>query len=381
MFGVRWRWNVTRALAVLRQRAGKKVPPHLQKFRAEDLLTAVFPMQTACFEHRTGDLEPPDHPLVQQTVYDCLHEVMDFDGWIELLREIDAGRIELVARDTREPSPFSHQLVNANVYAFLDDAPLEERRARAVAVRRSFRADDVRDLGRLDPEAIALVQADAWPVVRDAEELHDLLLSAGALQEAEGAAWWPFFAELESQGRVVRSDVIDGPTLWLAVERWPAVNAALTLADKTPPETLPESLRVEVTRDDARMLLIRGRLEICGPTTAAQVADKLGMELTGVQVALEQLELAGFLLRGHFTNQAGENEWCERRLLARIHRLTLDGLRRQVAPVDAAGFMRFLLAHHEISSESQPGGTGGLRRIIGMLEGFEAPVALGNTSC
>jgi ATP-dependent Lhr-like helicase len=373
MFGVRWRWNVTRALAVLRYRGGKKVPPHLQKFRAEDLLTAVFPMQTACFEHRTGDLEPPDHPLVHQTVYDCLHEVMDYDGWLEILREVEAGRIELVARDTREPSPFSHQLVNANPYAFLDDAPLEERRARAVATRRSFRADDVRDLGRLDPGAIEQVRAEAWPIVRDAEELHDTLLSAGVLPEREGADWQEFFAELQTQGRAVRREIAGGPIAWLAVERWPAVNAAVTLADKAAPPTLPESLAGEVTMDDARMQIVRGRMEICGPTTITQLATDLGMDRTGVQVALEQLELAGFLLRGQFTSQTSEVEWCERRLLARIHRLTLDGLRRQVAPVDAAGFMRFLLAHHEIASETQPTGVGGLQRVVAMLQGFDAP--------
>lgn len=375
MFGVRWRWNVTRALAVLRQRAGKKVPPHLQRFRAEDLLTSVFPMQTACFEHRTGDLEPPDHPLVQQTVHDCLHEVMDLPGWLSVLREVEAGRIEFVACDTREPSPFSHQLVNANVYAFLDDAPLEERRARAVAVRRTFRADDVRDLGRLDPDAIAQVRADAWPVVRDAEELHDTLLSVSALPESECVEWRDYFDVLEQQGRVVRHEVVGGPVVWIAVERWPAANAALTLTDPTPPTSLPESLRAEVTKDDARMLLVRGRLEICGPTTAGRIAAELGMELTGVQIALEQLELGGFLLRGQFTSKSNEVEWCERRLLARIHRMTLDGLRRQVGPVDTAGFMRFLLAHHEVSSETQPIGVGGLQRVVAMLEGFEAPLA------
>jgi ATP-dependent helicase Lhr and Lhr-like helicase len=375
MFGVRWRWNVTRALAVLRQRGGKKVPPHLQRFRAEDLLTAVFPMQTACFEHRTGDLEPPDHPIVNQTVHDCLHEVMDLPGFMNVLREVEAGRIEFVGRDTREPSPFSHQLVNANVYAFLDDAPLEERRARTVAMRRTFRADDVRDLGRLDPEAIAQVRADAWPLVRDAEELHDTLLSIGALPETEGIDWRAFFEQLEEQDRVLRRQVADGPAIWIAAERWPAANAALTLTDQAPPKSLPESLRVDVSTDGARQMLVRGRLEISGPTTAERIADELGMELAGVQIALEQLELAGFVLRGQFTNESKQVEWCERRLLARIHRMTLDGLRRQVAPVDAAGFMRFLLAHHEISSDTQPTGIGGLQRVTSMLEGFEAPVA------
>jgi len=373
MFGVRWRWNVTRALAVLRQRGGKKVPPYLQKFRAEDLLTAVFPMQTACFEHRTGDLEPPDHPLVHQTVDDCLHEVMDLDGLQEILRDIEAGHIEMVARDTREPSPFSHQLVNANVYSFLDDAPLEERRARAVPTRRSFRADDVRDLGRLDPEAIAQVRREAWPIVRDAEELHDVLLLAGALPESEGSDWRHVFEKLAEQSRATRCKVIGGPVHWVAVERWPAVNAALTLADQTLPPSLPESMRSEIAVEDARLSLVRGRLEICGPVTAARIASDLGMDLTGVQIALEQLELAGFLLRGHFTNETQEMEWCERRLLARIHRLTLDGLRRQVAPVDAAGYMRFLLSHHQISSNSRPTGIGALQHAVAALEGFEAP--------
>jgi ATP-dependent Lhr-like helicase len=398
MFLVRWRWNVTRALAVLRQRAGKKVPPNLQRFRADDLLTAVFPSQTQCFEHRTGDLEPPDHPLVRQSIHDCLHEVMDYPGWLDVLHDIEAGRIELVARDTREPSPFSHQLINANVYAFLDDAPLEERRARAVAVRRSFGPEDVRDLGRLDPEAIAQVRSEAWPLIRDVEELHDTLLSVGALPENDGLDWQDYFEELAREGRVVRRQVSGGPVLWIAVEQWPAVSTAISLSDATVPESLPESLRREVTIDEARMLLVRGRLEISGPTTAQRIANELGMGLTDVQIALEQLELAGVVLRGRFTNEVGppsrggpvpvsepikgtarlaaptEMEWCERRLLARIHRLTMDGLRRQVAPVDAEGFMRFLLAHHEISGESRPMGVGGLQRVLSQLEGFEAAV-------
>src|SRR3954469_10941264 len=272
MFLVRWRWNVTRALAVLRQRAGKKVPPHLQRFRADDLLTAVFPTQTACFEHRTGDLEPPDHPLVRQSIHDCLHEAMDFPGWLDVLHDIEAGRIELVARDTREPSPFSHQLVNANVYSFLDDAPLEERRARAVSVRRSFRADDVRDLGRLDMDAIAQVRADAWPVVRSADELHDTLLSVGVLPENDGREWRQFFAELESEQRVVRRQVSNGPVMWIAVERWPVVNAGLALVDTSVPSSLPEALRVQVSADEARQQLVRGRLEISGPITASRIA-------------------------------------------------------------------------------------------------------------
>jgi ATP-dependent Lhr-like helicase len=373
MFQVRWRWNITRALAVLRQRGGKKVPPHLQRHRAEDLLTAVFPAQTQCFEHRTGDLEPPDHPIVKQTVHDCLQEVMDLEGWQRILAAVAAGEIEFVARDTREPSPFSHQLINAAPYAFLDDAPLEERRTRAVSVRRTFSPDDVNDLSKLDADAIETVRAQAWPYVRDAEELHDTLLTVGAIAETEGAAWVELFDQLVKQGRAVRRQVEGGPVLWIAVENWPAVRMAVSLVESAPPPSLPESLRREVSLDEGRQLLVRGRLDVSGPTTAARIAQQVGMQLSAVQTALEQLELAGYCLRGQFTSETDELEWCERRLLARIHRMTLDGLRRQVAPVDTAGYMRFLLAHHRIPNNVRATGKAALQQAVNSLEGFEAP--------
>jgi ATP-dependent Lhr-like helicase len=373
MFGIRWRWNVTRALAVLRQRGGKKVPPPLQRFRADDLLTAVFPMQTACFEHRTGDLEPPDHPLVNQTVHDCLHEAMDLDGWKSVLDEIEMGRIQLIARDTREPSPFSHQLLNANPYAFLDDAPLEERRARAVAARRTIRAEDVRDLGRLDPDAIVQVCSEAWPIVRDAEELHDTLLTVGALMADEGVEWRDDFAQLVEQGRAASCQVEGGPTLWIAAENWPMIRAALPVARLVPALALPDPLNREVNPDDARKTLVRGRVEVSGPTSADRVAGQLGMEVGAVQSAFTQLEAEGAVLRGHFTPGSGGVEWCERRLLARIHRLTLDGLRRQIQPVDVATFFRFLFDHHGMRDGNRLPGRAVLASAIGRLEGFESP--------
>jgi ATP-dependent Lhr-like helicase len=377
MFQIRWRWNVTRALAVLRQRGGKKVPPHLQRFKAEDLLTAIFPMQTACFEHRTGDLEPPDHPLIRQTIHDCLHEVMDFDGWLEILRDIEAGRIELLARDTREPSPFSHQLINANVYAFLDDAPLEERRARAVAARRTIRPEDMRDLGRLDPAAIEQVRADAWPVVRDAEELHDALLTVGALNENEATNWRCYFDTLIDAGRATRCRTTGGQVLWIAAENWPVARTTLPGAVATPPVHLPASLQRDVSPNDGRLQLVRGRIEIAGPTTAARIANQLGMDAASVGIALEQLEMEGIVLRGQFTGDAtNEIEWCERRLLARIHRLTLDGLRRQVEPVDAAALFRFLIVWHGMNAGRRLAGKGDLLAAVSLLEGFEAPAGV-----
>jgi ATP-dependent Lhr-like helicase len=373
MFGIRWRWNVTRALAVLRQRGGKKVPPQLQRFRADDLLTAVFPMQTACFEHRTGDLEPPDHPLVAQTVHDCLHEAMDLDGWRKLLDEIEAGQIQLIARDTREPSPFSHQLLNANPYAFLDDAPLEERRTRAVSSRRTIRATDMDDLGQLDPAAIDEVRGEAWPLVRDAEELHDTLLSVGALQADESPDWREFFQALVAQGRAAQCDVADGPQLWIAAENWPVVRSALPIANVQPALELPAALEREVSKEDGQKILVRGRVEISGPTTTARIAMQLGMQQADAESALVRLESEGFILRGRFTPQATGVEWCERRLLARIHRRTLEGLRRQVQPVDAETFFRFLLAHHGIGQSTRLQSRAALQGAIALLEGFEAP--------
>jgi ATP-dependent Lhr-like helicase len=373
MFAIRWRWNATRALAVLRQRGGKKVPPPLQRMKADDLLAAVFPMQVACFEHRTGNLEVPDHPLVRQTVHDCLHEAMDLPGWLRVLNDIEAGHVRLVARDTREPSPFSHQLLNANPYAFLDDAPLEERRARAVATRRSMRPEDVGDLARLDPEAIAQVRREAWPLVRDAEELHDTLLSTGALSASDGAPWSEFFAELVAQRRATRCQVVGGPELWVAAERWPLVRASLGTSEAMPSVSLPAELWQEVNSEEACFALVRGRLEISGPTTAREIASACGMELTAVQIALEQLESQGFVLRGQFTGAANDVEWCERRLLARIHRLTLGGLRRQVEPVNPDAFLRFLIAHQHVQRDKRLEGRSGLRSLIGLLEGFQAP--------
>lgn len=373
MFTVRWRWNVTRALAVLRQRGGKKVPPPLQRFRADDLLAAVFPAQTACLENVVGDIPIPDHPLVAQTVFDCLHEAMDFDRWLALLGDIESGRVELIARDTREPSPFSYELLNANPYAFLDDAPLEERRARAVATRRSLSVESLGDLGRLDLEAIALVRADAWPTVRDAEELHDCLLLLGALPARDGADWQAWFDELIRAGRATRLKRPEAEDLWIAAERWSLVRAAYPDANCAPPLELPPELLAEHEASEAIQILVRGRLEASGPITAARLAEILGLRLTAVEAALEAIEATGSAMRGRYSDPAGEIEWCDRRLLARIHRLTLDGARRRVEPAEPADFWRFLLSYHHLMPKERLEGRAAVREAISQLQGFEAP--------
>jgi ATP-dependent Lhr-like helicase len=370
-FTTRWRWNATRALQLKRSQKGARVPPHLQRMRGDDLLTAVFPAQTACQENVVGDIPLPDHPLIRQTVHDCLHEAADLDGLLDVLRGIESGAIETVGLDTREPSPFAHELLNANPYAFLDDAPLEERRARAVTMRRSLSIEALKDLGRLEPEAIAQVRSEAWPLVRDADELHDVLLSQGALPAVHGDSWRGHFQELCATGRATQAEV-SGQTLWAATERWPLVLAVWPNAEARPAISVPAGVRRDWPREEAIVYLVRGRMECSGPTTAAIIARDLGLDVSEVDGALAALENQGTVLRGRFTGEA-ELEWCDRRLLARIHRLTLEGLRRQIAPVPPEQFVRFLLRHQHVLPEARLRGQAGVLELVEQLEGFEAP--------
>jgi len=378
MFQVRWRWNVTRSLAVLRRQNGKKVPPHLLRFRSDDLLASAFPETVGCLENHHGDVEIPDHPLVGQTMHDCLTEAMDVERWVGVLQDVKDNKIELVARDTREPSPFSHELLNANPYAFLDGAPLEERRTRAVSTRRSFTAEDVRDLAQLDPAAIGQVRADAWPAVRDTDELHEALLTLVAIPAKEASAWQSHFDELVSRGRAA-SISCEAQTFWIAAESWPVVRAVYDQVVATPQLNLPPPLDTAIERSAGWIELIRGQMQVRGPATASELATLLALDESSVASALEALEGEGVVLRGRFTNgtrppnSSGDVEWCDRRLLTRIHRLTLDSLRQKIKPVAPEDFMRFLLRRHRLSDESNWGGAVGAREAIARLQGFEIP--------
>ena len=404
MFQVRWRWNVTRALTVLRQRAGKKVPPYLQRFQADDLLAAVFPAQVGCLENHSGDVPIPDHPLVNQTIHDCLHEAMDLDGWMELLQQAERGEVQLVGLDTREPSPFSHERLNANPYAFLDPAPLEERRTRAVTLRRSLPADQLQDLGRLDREATRQVCREAWPTVRDAEELHDALMNLVVVTHCELRDWLPraseiphdrtegsstndaqgnyqelmdvnsdWLVELVHAGRAARVSLSSGLRLWVAAERWPLIETLYPNAQSEPTCSLPASLDRSWQSAEALVELVRGRIQYSGPTTAEDLSSRLGLENNLVRAALEALEGEGLVLRGSYSGDAASNEWCDRRLLSRIHRITLDALRAQVQPVEPECYVRYLVRHHHLLPDQQWGGSVGLREAIGQLQGLQIP--------
>ena len=371
VFGTRWRWNATRALAVLRFRGGRKVPTPLQRMEAEDLVAAVFPDQLACPENLVGDREIPDHPLVNQTIADCLLEAMDFPGLKKVLEGMEAGRFTMIARDTSEPSPLSHEVLNARPYAFLDDAPLEERRTRAVITRRGLDVKSAEEFGKLDQAAIDLVREQAWPDPENSDELHDALLVMGAVPSVEGGKtrdWGGDFATLVAAGRAT---VLDGK-LWVATERVPLVQAAFPGAPVEPVVTPPERERAKTwSREDAIRELVRGRLEVVGPTTTADIAAALGLPPSDIEFALAGLEHEGFALRGRFSSGVEGIEWCERRLLARIHRYTLDRLRKEIEPVAAADFLRFLFKWQRVATGSRGEGPEGLAAVLDLLDGYE----------
>ena len=335
IFETRWRWSTTLSLAVPRNRGGARVPNQLQRMYAEDLLQAVFPDAVACQDNLQGAREIPDHPLVNQALRDALEEAVDLHGLETQLRRLCAGEIRTVAKDTPEPSVLSHELLNSAVYTFLDDAPLEERRTRAVYTRRATEARSADDLGALDPAAIERVRAEAWPVANTADEMYDALMVAGFIRTSELAPHWPALLNELGERALKRGDA------WLAYER----------------------------KDDDPVEILASRLEVLGPVTGRE------LKIPDANTALLQLEGQGRILRGRFTRNAVEIEWCDRRLLARIHRYTLNRLRAEIEPVSAADFMRFLLHWQHVAGEDQVKGVEGLAAVIEQLEGFELAAA------
>ena len=383
MFQARWRWNASTALAVPRRRGGERVPPQIQRSDAEDLLALIFPDQLACLENIPGDREVPDHPLVCQTIHDCLHEAMDIDALEGLLHRIHIGEIEVSARDLREPSPMSESILNARPYAFLDGAPLEERRVQAVRTRRWLDPADARNLGKLAKGAIQAVKGEAWPVVSDADELYDVLvmhgfLTDGECQESQDGAWCPFLTSLVESGQAVPVDLKGGPKLWIAVERIPQFEVLYGEPIGRGTTKVRDSIREFPSEGSEQALtdLIRGRIELLGPTTASGMARDMGLPEKRINPSLNALESEGFVIRGHFSPDLpsdAETEWCERRLLARIHRYTLEKLRRAIQPISSSDFVRFLLRWHSLTESTRKEGPEALKGVLDQLDGFSCP--------
>jgi len=403
LFGTRFRWDATRALCLPRFRAGNKVPLHIQRIMSDDLLAAVFPDAAACQENIQGDICIPDHPLIREVMKDVLSEAMDVDGLRRVLGEIADGQIRCLAVDTPLPSQFSHEILNANPFAYLDDAPLEERRARAVSLRRTLPEAVLTEIGRLDPKAMAQVRQEAWPDVRDADELDDALQTLGAIredyvpagQESVGKTWGAHFAELAAAGRaaravmqrsvtvaavasagqVVQPNIVEPssePVYWVPASR--ARDFAAIYPHAALVSTLAAVEQPARPREEALRELVRGWVLHIGPTNEAALAATLALPATDVQQALLALEAQGVVLRGQYTGTA-EMEWCERRLLGRIHRLTVGILRREIEPVTPAAFMRWLLRWQHVAKGTQVSGERGLLEVLHQLQGFEAPAS------
>src|SRR5881398_3113940 len=385
MFTIRWRWNATRSLAVPRFRGGAKIAAPLQRMESENLLAAVFPDQLACLEHIVGDREIPDHPLVKQTIDDCLTEAMDIDGLEEVLRRIESGEICCIARDLPEPSPLASEILNARPYAFLDNAPLEERRTQAVYTRRASERNGSDALGILDAAAIDKVHKEAWPEATNADELHDALMLLAAMTEDEvqrsvrhegnGTAVEQLLNELVASKRVARLRVGE-KRFWTSAERLPMLQTIYPDAGADSQVTVPESAqRQNWDRSAAVRELLRGRIEVSGPMSVGQLENILGLARSEIETALLGLESEGFVLRGKFHPNTTEQEWCDRRLLARIHRLTIDRLRAEIQPVSLQDFYRFLFAWQRADQKHRVEGLEGLQSVLEQLDGCELPLA------
>ena len=392
MFEVRWRWNATRSLAIQRNRSGKRVPPQFQRMDAEDLIAHVFPDQIACAENLTGRRDVPTHPLVDQTIHDCLTEAMDIDALIELVGKIEREELTLIAKDLREPSPFAQEIINARPYAFLDDAPAEERRTNAIRNRSWADPAEARDYSLLDASAIARVREEAWPLVHNAEELHDALQTLGYITAAEFAdnGFEKWRERLVLEGRL--HQLVQHPQeLLFATEDLPKFRALFPecCAQFDTPSFL-EGVCYEP--EEALRDLVRSRLEGLGPVTAQRLADEVALPCVKIDAALLALEVEGFVFQGKFTpraEQAGDGpvEWCERRLLQRIHRYTIDSHRKAIKPVSLQVYTQFLFDEHGLqpvrdddetpSSSAEPSldGQTQLQRSLAMLDGISAPAA------
>ena len=384
MFTVRWRWNAVCSLALRRFQGGRKTPPYLLRMQAEDLVTAVFPDQLACLENIVGEREIPDHPLVGQTLHDCLTEAMDIERLTRIVGDIESGAIRVICRDLVEPSPLAAEIVNSRAYSFLDGAPLEERRTRAVASRRWLDPTEAGDLGRLDPAAIQRVREELRPEATSPDELHDTLMTTGFLVADEtDLAWSGHFQALLRQHRAAILRWENGAWIWLAAERLPQFAAvypglsanSLRLEPSDIRERLPHEFTSQTwSSEEALKEILRGKLSGTGPISAQDLANMLQLATTSIEQALLALQTEGFVLRGFFSGGATE-EWCERRCLARIHRYTLNRLRQEIEPVATGDFMRFLFRWQRVHPETRQQGAQALAAILAQLEGFEAPAA------
>ncbi|MEB0087096.1 DEAD/DEAH box helicase [Pseudomonas sp. RTI1] len=375
LFGVRWRWNAGTALALPRFSGGRKVAPQLQRMKSEDLIATVFPDQIACLENVVGERDIPDHPLIEQTLDDCLHEAMDCEGWLTLLRRMESGDVRLISRDLPAPSPLAAEILNARPFAFLDDAPLEERRTHAVLNRRWSDPSSTDDLSALDADAISAVGAEAWPQPHTLDEMHEALMTLSCVSGAElreHPHWLAWLEVLAKSGRASRLQVSPDNALWFAIERLTCLRAVYPEAQMHPSLEPLAGFDDPWDADEATIEIVRARLAGFGPLSLAAIAEPLALSAARVSQALARLETNGYVLRGRFSPGAVGDQWCERHLLARIHRYTVKRLRREIEPVSLQDYMRFLFDWQHLSSVTRSQGKAALPEVVEQLEGYSA---------
>ena len=365
MLAARWRWNLNRALVIPRSRSGQRRPIHLQRMEADDLLAATWPALAACQENAApGPVPVPDHVLVRQTVVDCLTEPLDAAGLVALLEDLEAGRVGVHLVESAEPSPLSHGILTGRPFTFLDGAPLEERRTRAVAVPRGLGPLGpaglpvaVSELGPLDDTAVAEVLDQVRPRPRDPDELHDLLLSLVLCRPVP--AWQHWFEQLQMDGRAT---LVAG--CWAPTER-------LAMA-----EALDRSMTDPMAADDEALAeCVGGHLEVAGPVTVGQLVACEPLPTGSVRGApvtvargrtgLARLEAAGSAI------ELPDGRWCARHLLVRLHAASRGRRRRHVEPATIADFVRFLACWQHVAAGTQAEGRAGLLSVIEQLQGFE----------
>ncbi len=349
MFLSRWRWNLNRALLVLRFRSGRRNPPPIQRMEADDFMAVLFPQAAACQENVTGPIEIPDHLIVRQTMYDTLHEALDVDGLHALLVAMECGEVTVHTVDTTEPSVLAHEILTARPYAFLDDEELQNRRTNAVTLRRGLSVD-LASIGRLEAAAIERVHEEITPRPETGDDLHDLLSSL--VVTTPRPDWQQLWEELRDRGRV-REIEHAGVMLWCTAEMFD--DATLVFQDD----------------DVAITAAVRGHLELAGITTVDALAATCGLATGRVSYALAVLEQQGQALQGTYTGSGG-TEWVARRLLARMHSYSRRTRRESTQPATAQDLMRFLLRWQHLAPGTQLAGDAGLATAVGQLEGWEA---------
>ena len=391
MFATRWRWAANTALAVLRFRYGKKVPPPFQRNDSEDLLSLVFPDQVACQENLTGPIEVPEHPLVEQTIYDCLHDLMDINGFENLLEKIENQDISVHCRDLPEPSPLAHEILTAKPYAFLDDAPAEERRTLAVQTRRFSDASDLKEYSGLDSIVIRDLQKQAWPNPRNAAEMHDALVNIGFVRadeahsrsnaagvpDQEGQTWVFYLNRLTKRHQATKLKTGSGSVLWVSAERLDELLLLHPDSQQVPKIQAVTLIKKEIDGPETALkLLLQSRLETLGPCTRHELSSSIDVPQNQVETALLMLESEGSVMRGRFLNQSSGMEWCDRRFLARIHKKTIKKLRNAIQPVSQQQYVQYLFQWMRFRSDDIGEGIDALDSVLGQLEAYESPSAV-----